>query len=245
MAEQRSQKTTWNQWFREWLATLVVVVSIVGVTILAAVAILKGTEPKEIMAMVLPMIGTWVGTVLAFYFGREQLEAATRSVTAIANQLTPDQKLQSLRVTDKMIPRADMHVVLEDAANLKLVKALQDLQSSGKGSRLPILTPDGKPALVVHRSTIDGLIANRAMKGATQDQLNALTLADLVTDPQFQRLVQNTVAIIPDTATLSQAKQAMDAVPHCQDAFVTHDGSTNNPVLGWVTNVVVEANSKV
>ena len=97
----------------------------------------------------------------------------------------------------------------------------------------------------MHRSTIDGFVSSRATQAATLDQLNALTLADLLANSQFQKLVQNTVAIIPDTATLSQAKQAMDAVPHCQDAFVTHEGSANNPVLGWVTNVVIEANSRV
>ena len=40
-----------------------------------------------------------------------------------------------------------------------------------------------------------------------------LTLADLVADSEFQKLAQNTVAIIPDTATLSEAKQAIDAIP--------------------------------
>lgn len=60
-----------------------------------------------------------------------------------------------------------------------------------------------------------------------------------------QFVLTQPVAIIPDAATLSQAKQAMDAIPYCQDAFVTHEGSPNNPVLGRITNVVIEANSKV
>jgi hypothetical protein len=87
--------------------------------------------------MILPMIGTWVGTVLAFYFGKEQLEAATRSVTSIARELTPDEKLRSIRGTDKMIPRSAAYAVNEDPGKLKLVEAVANLDREKRAIGCP------------------------------------------------------------------------------------------------------------
>jgi hypothetical protein len=87
--------------------------------------------------MILPMIGTWVGTVLAFHFGKEQLEAATRSVTSIARELTPDEKLRSIRGTDKMIPRSAAYAVNEDPGKLKLVEAVANLDREKRAIGCP------------------------------------------------------------------------------------------------------------
>jgi hypothetical protein len=191
------------------------------------------------------MIGTWVGTVLAFYFGREQLLAATQSVTAIANQLTPDEKLKSFKVTDKMIPRVQMHVAQEEPAALKLIDAINKLQASGRGKRLPVLGKSDQPVYVVHRSTIDGFIAERASAGTSLDELKGLTLADLIKDETFGALVRDTAAIVSEGATLADAKLAIERIPNCQDAFVTRSGSNKEAVTGWITNVVIETNSQV
>src|SRR5208283_5460366 len=134
-AADSSAKRSLSLFFRDWLATIVIVVSLVAVMVLTAVAIHFDTkEAKDILSMILPMVGTWVGTVLAFYFGKEQLEAATRSVTAIARELTPDEKLKSIRVTEKMIPRSDAFVVTQDPAQLKLLDAVADLEKVKKGN---------------------------------------------------------------------------------------------------------------
>ena len=74
---------------RKWLAVGIVAASIVGVVLLSAVAILAaGDERAEtsrlVFSAVLPLLGTWVGTVLAFYFARANFEAATESTLALA-----------------------------------------------------------------------------------------------------------------------------------------------------------------
>src|SRR6516162_2693960 len=115
-----------GDWFRGRLAMLIVLVSLVLTAILAGFAIYFDTHSaKDILTMVLPMIGTWVGTMLAFYFGREQLEAATRSVTAIARELTPEEKLGSIKVTEKMIPLTNAFVTTADPATVKLLDAIR------------------------------------------------------------------------------------------------------------------------
>ncbi len=242
-----SGKFSLNAWFREWLAAIVVVVSLVAVIILAGIAIhVEKGQAKDILTMVLPMIGTWVGTVLAFYFGKEQLEAATRSVTAIARELTPEEKLRSIKVTDKMIPRAAAHVAKDDPDKLKLVDAVAGLEKEKKGNRLPVMTSDDKPRYVIHRSAIDRFIAKTAASGSkSAADLQALTLKDLLGDPELESQLKNTFATVRETATLADAKRAMESIPWCQDVLVTRTGASDEPVIGWITNAIIEANSKV
>jgi len=238
---------SWNQWFREWLATIVVVISLGAVALLGGISIRKGDAgaAKDILTMILPMIGTWVGTVLAFYFGKEQLEAATRSVTAIARELTPEEKLRSLKVTTKMIPRAEARVFTEEPSNLKLLDAVAALDKDKKGNRIPVLAVDGQPLHVIHRSAVDRFISKNAAAGKTPDQLKALTLADLLQDPDFKDITKATFAVVPQTATLADAKRAMESLPWCQDVFVSQTGARTEPVVGWITNAIIEANSRV
>jgi len=247
MAQERGAETSKpirNQWSRDLLAIIVVAASLFGVAVLGAVGVYKGDDAKSILTLLLPVIGTWVGTVLAFYFGREQLEAANRTVDRLARQLTAEEKLGSIKVTEKMIPRSDAFVATEDPAQLKLLEAVTALEKQNK-NRLPVLTPDGKPRLVVHRSTIDRFIASRASKGASVDDLKTLTMTDLLQDPDFGKDLKNTFAVIPKTGTMADAKRAMEALQWCQDVFVTDSGTSAETVLGWVTNGIVEKNSRV
>lgn len=238
--------SSWNAWFREWLATIVVLISILAVAVLGTIAV-RGdrAQAKDILTMILPMIGTWVGTVLAFYFGKEQLEAATRSVTAIARELTPEEKLRSIKVTEKMIPRTAAFVASEDPETLKLLDALDSLDKAKKGSRLPVLTSDDKPRHVIHRSTMDRFIGKAAAAGKNIEDLKRLTLDDLLNDPDFKAPLRNSFAIVAEDATLADAKRAMESLPSCQDVFITRNGRGDEPVSGWLTNVIIEANSRV
>src|SRR5205823_8752413 len=50
---------------------------------------------KYVLGVLLPVIGAWVGTVLAFYFGKENFEAASKSAASLVRQLSPREKLQA------------------------------------------------------------------------------------------------------------------------------------------------------
>jgi hypothetical protein len=235
-----------SSWFREWLATIILLVSVLAVAVLAGIAIhSNASQAKDILATILPMIGTWVGTVLAFYFGREQLEAATRSVTSIARQLTTDEKLSTIGVSEKMIPRSAAYMIDQSPAAVRLFEAVASLDRERKGNRLPVLKPNGQPEWVIHRSTIDRFIAKAAGAGKSVAELQALTLENLVSDPEFKSRLETSFAVVAQTATLADAKRAMDSMPYCQDVFVTQGGGRTEPVIGWITNVIIEANSRV
>ncbi len=233
--------------FRHWLAGGITVVSIIGAVILGAVAIVSKSETttaQTILSMVLPVIGTWVGTVLAYYFSKENMEAATRSVTAIARQLTPEEKLRSKPVQDVMIPLEKMFFVRGPANEVNLVQAVQKLETSKKGDRLPVLSKDDWPLYVVHRSTIDRFLVVKASSNSPV-ALNTLTLAEMLAVPDLKAALEKSFAVVRATATLADAKTAMDALTFPQDVFVTTNGTEKEPVIGWITNSIVEENARV
>src|SRR5258705_11868852 len=58
---------------------------------------------KELLNILLPLVGTWMGTILAFYFSRDNFEAANNSVQQMVKQITTDEKLQEFKASDVMI----------------------------------------------------------------------------------------------------------------------------------------------
>src|SRR5689334_7338076 len=99
---------------REFLAITVTLASLVGVIALGITVILLGKNKdqsvvaKDVLSTMLPLIGTWVGTVLAFYFSKANFEAAQQSVAAMAKQVSGQEKLKSIPVSSKMIKIGDM-----------------------------------------------------------------------------------------------------------------------------------------
>jgi len=58
---------------------------------------------KYILGVLLPVIGAWVGTVLAFYFGQVNFKAASESAANLVRQLSPREKLQAEPVGHAMM----------------------------------------------------------------------------------------------------------------------------------------------
>src|SRR5215208_3802284 len=129
-----------DAWTRTLIALVVVGAALVSIVVISGVAIALADDASEtsrlVFTSVLPLLGTWVGTVLAFYFARENLEAATDSTLALAGKTdTP--------VTKVMIREGDI-LAHDLAANQdpKTVKlsAVRDTMAKMKppGRRVPI-----------------------------------------------------------------------------------------------------------
>jgi chemotaxis protein histidine kinase CheA len=58
---------------------------------------------QYVFTALLPLWGTWMGTVMAFYFSKENFMAANESVKNLVAQITPAQKLESTKCKDVMI----------------------------------------------------------------------------------------------------------------------------------------------
>jgi chemotaxis protein histidine kinase CheA len=105
---------------REKIATYVTTLAIAGTIVLGIFALVyvlripdadtdKNLDKKlqvitYVFTALLPLWGTWMGTIMAFYFSKENFMAANESVKNLVAQITPSQKLESTKCKDVMIP---------------------------------------------------------------------------------------------------------------------------------------------
>jgi hypothetical protein len=144
-----------------WLAGATITVSISSILILAVVIVFQdddpGTDPMDVFNILVPVFASWVGTVLAYYFGRENFQTA--------NEQTRETNRQVLTMAQQAQPQGATKVVSE------VMKALADIDitripAGGEGSvplsqilgkfrpkinRMPVLDPTGKPKYTVTR----------------------------------------------------------------------------------------------
>src|SRR6266496_5414207 len=121
---------------------------------------------KYVLGVLLPVIGAWVGTVLAFYFGQVNFEAASKSAANLVRQLSPREKLQAEPVGHAMMKSNDVTTFKIPADKTETDITIKQLIDEGfekdkslLRNRLPILDVDGKGKYVLHRSTVDAFLA--------------------------------------------------------------------------------------
>ncbi len=230
-----------------WIAIVVLGVSIPGVIILGGIMIAtsddKSNAAQYVLAAILPLLGTWVGTVLAYYFSKDNFESATKSTKEL---LGVDQKLSKIKVADVMISYASIIKVEEDDNDKIVLKQwLDTMAKEKKGQRLPVFKSDKSARYGIHKSIINDFLVSEAIKGEDKDKLKAKTLTDLITSkPELEGVIKKFGTVSRD-ATLEKVKAIMDQSDDTQDVFVTEDGKKTGAVIGWVTNVIVDENSKV
>jgi hypothetical protein len=199
-----------------------------------------------VMTGVLPLLGVWVGTILAFYFSRENLQAATESFTKVAGLRPPEEKLKEIPVKTVMIKKGEMAFKTLPADKINLVETLKDIQKTAKGVRRPILDDQNRVVYMVHKSAIDSFIATMATSSSPPTSLGNLTLKDMLEQGgDLKNLLEGSFAFVKESATLDEAKAAMERTKNCQDVFVTAGGTKDEPVLGWITNETIQKNAKL
>ena len=187
---------------------MIVGFSVVGIALISTVAILtagasRSETSRLVFSAVLPLLETWVGTVLAFYFARENLAAATESTLALqgrAETATP--------VTNVMIPESDFiaddlgpNAAPEAVELSKLHARMREISPPSR--RLPIRNPSGAVLYVMHDSTLTAFA--ESVDQATAD-LNK-TLGDLLAKSEFKELVE-AIGFIPERATVADARRS-------------------------------------
>jgi hypothetical protein len=190
---------------------------------------------RLVLTAVLPLLGTWVGAVLAYYFARENMRTATESTLRLAAQATKG--AEGTPVWQVMIPMAQIHAydlgADEDAGNVTL-RELHRRMRSDKRQRIPILTASGAVRYVVHESTIAGFAASLSKDPGDEQQFTE-TMADLLQDDMSRKAIGALGFVGPD-ADVNDARVAMRSVELCNDVFVTTGGKKDDPVVGWLTN---------
>jgi hypothetical protein len=223
---------------RKWLALGIVAAGIAGVLITSTVAIgFAGSDRAEtsrlVFSAVLPLFGTWVGTVLAFYFARENFEAATESTLALAGIET------STPVARVMIRESDFIAYDmqpgERPENVRLTAVRDKMRSLVPPSRrLPIRAPSGAVLYVIHDSTLTAYAESVGQTTTTIDK----TLADLLAQPAFNELV-SAIGFVSEKASIADARIVMASIKNCNDVFVTATGKRDDRAIGWLTNTLL------
>jgi hypothetical protein len=218
---------------RDHLALSVLITSLVVLLVLASLAI--WSQPRKaitVFNIMLPVVSSWVGTVLAFYFGKENFEAANVQVRELIRRMSPEEIAQQC-VIDAMKPLAKIdHVVIPDGkteADIRIdhLKA----RMNRAVTRLPVVNAKEHPKYMLHAGTIDRYLASGG--------LPADTLAKLLADEKAKNHefgAGRGFVTVSEKATVAQAKKAMDDVKDCQDIFVTKTGGTDEPLVGWISN---------
>jgi hypothetical protein len=202
---------------------------------------------KLVFNALLPLFGTWVGTVAAYYFSRENFETANKSVQNLV-QLTVDQRLEKLKVDDSMIREASIIAVRIPANKDDAAVALSEIlgKLSRTATRIPILTDEGALKYILHQSVIYKVVAERGVALAQQGQtidVSKLTLADVIAHDDVKAYA-TAIGCVPSGATVAAAKTEMERVQRAQDVIVTQSGKLDEPLLGWLTNVDIGRLSK-
>lgn len=219
---------------------------VVGITFYAVSSEPGGTEPWRertsilltVFNATLPLIGTWVGTVMAFYFTKENFSTASQETRKLVESLS-DQKLKSIMVEDAMLrqERIENSITLDPSSNEKGV-ATKDLLARLRPpvSRVPVFVHGSKIRYILHDSMIykDKALHGGTMQDASGQQRDR-TLADMLDDAELKALF-TAVAVVPKSATLADAKSRMEGLANCRDVFVTETGRADEPVLGWITD---------
>jgi hypothetical protein len=118
-------------------------------------------------------------------------------------------------------------------ANQRVLQELLENLESRAWNRIPIVADGDQLRYIVHVSMIDKFIRRRAFNG---DDIAQLTLEDLLADAEMAEMFESTFAVVKEDATVLDANEAMDSLDNCEDVFVTKAGSTEEPVIGWLTD---------
>ncbi|KJR40235.1 hypothetical protein MCHI_003870 [Candidatus Magnetoovum chiemensis] len=231
---------------QEYLAIIVVTASLYIIFILSLLTFYcKGQSSKEILNVLLPVLGTWVGVVLAYYFSKSNFESAQRTIDSLTDKLTPDEKIKKITVLSVMMDRNKMYYKkwseLKD--NLLLTDVLF-LLDENKNSRLPIFEDDFTAKYLIHRRMLDKFIADSVLKEGKDPK--TLTFDDLLKNDEIKAMIESNYGFVSKSSNLSDAKRVMiDEMEKCSDVFVTENGKSTEEVIGWITDNIITEKGKL
>lgn len=202
---------------------------------------------KYTFTALLPLWGTWIGIVLAYYFSKENFKLANENVRKLVSQIsTVNEKLQGTKAKVVMIPASEIvKKEFRSEAELKACKIPEIIAfiKETNQNRLPLFVR-GQLKYIVHVSTFDRFVRIMLEKGYGYKifRINDMVNCD---DEWIKNSLLKGAAFISEQANLLEAKIIMETNPYCNDVFVTANGHPSDAVLGWITGKTIHTNAKV
>lgn len=199
----------------------------------------------QLIGLILPVIGTWVGTVLAFYFARENFEAAQ---IAFAREAMPQPKL----AVDAMLPidsfaKFELPDELNERTEFEektLIKDIRTQMHNKAVARALFIDAKGCVKYILHRDTIDRYIADKAelnQMGRIEDSQTVLqqSLSNFLQEKSdqnrtFRELAELFRSVSRD-GSLRECKRMFDNDNLLQNVVVTNTGDKTERALGLIT----------
>ncbi len=229
---------TKNWQIRNFLAILLTLLIVVATLVVAWHSLKTCNDLSFIGQTLLPLWATWVGTILAFYFSRENFEAASKSYQEVIKRLGPEEKMASIPVASAMIPLSKIAYLTWSEAKIEKLFSILDNPAFADFNRYAIL--DDKHVLVsmVHKSMIHRFIADKVREGQASSEIESYTLETFLNtaSDEIKTTLNRGYTFVPKTANLLQAKKALESIKECNDVFVTATGNKAEPIEGLITN---------
>jgi hypothetical protein len=230
MKTKQTKQTTNDS--KDWVSRNLIALVITSLVVLATGAIAVFAIIKDDFTFIgqtlLPLWGTWMGTVMAFYFGKANFEAGSNA----SKKMTSEEKMESLLVRDTMVPLKDIVALYYDDDSSKSLKEILDLPQFKPYNRFAVFDKSNLVKAMIHRGTFyEFMFKNKDADGI-------LKLEDLLKseDENIKNNLSFGFGFVKLEATLLDAKKVIDSVAECQDVFITQNGNRNEPVLGLLTN---------
>lgn len=246
---------------REKLAFWITTVSIIGIAIVSSIIIISAWQQEDkavalqtiqlVFSSILPLFGTWVGTVLAFYFSRENFGSATESITKSINTIGSNisQKPAVKNVVDIMIQKSKIKpyklekLSLKDDNNetrenafkeIKLDDFVKKLDRDEK-YRIVVIDKDDVPIAVLHRSLLSEFLNKKRSESVDNTQITNLSLNDYFIE-KMDGTPDSSFVVISEITDLNSARAEMIRKKNCKDIIVTKYGTNTEGLIGWITN---------
>jgi len=229
------------------LSLLIIITSVLLLGFAFLLVFYKDLKAETAFTAIIGLVGTWVGTVLAFYFSKDNFEAASESTRKLVNKVTSfEEILRNTPNKEEMLPIGEMRYLQldknpkTDGDDFKLDALLEYL---GEYNRLPILDHNLHAKYIIHRSLFDYVISEEARKQGGKPVAD-LTLKDMEDNEKIKDQITSFVSVSEgDILATTKALMENNSTPEiiCSDAFVTK----NNKVIGWITNVDLARHARV
>lgn len=229
----------------------------ISITALAAIVVIMVTiksltisSPEDsgldfVAKSLIPLIGTWMGAIIAYYFAKENFDAAAKQYDKVIEKLTPEKKLASVNVADAMRPMKDiLWLPLEENMKTTLLGGILQNKKYENINRFLFLQ-DMVCKYIIHRSTFDRFITIMVTK--QEKEIRNLTLENFLNshEPGIKIVLEKGIEFLGKEATLLDAKKLIEKNRASQDVIVTANGRGDEAMLGWITDVIIAEHAKV
>jgi uncharacterized integral membrane protein len=223
---------------RTILTIIIVSSGILLIAILALIIILLASDTdkfesaKWVFNAIIPLVASWIGTVIAFYFGRENFESATRQAMALTRDTLDDIKVENIMINVKTIVYRKIDPADDAKSTLaSIITLYKDIDKD----RIPIFSAALAPRFIIQRSTMIDYINS---KQSTKPDLN---LKDMLNDNpnKYSFEAVEGFVVVSKTNTVEEALNKMNSIKGCQDVIITDSGKETGEVIGWLTNTMI------